>query len=55
MTLLKDASDVARGLVDLDHRYANIAGWQSLKDAGWLSRAAGACSTAAGVSFRQCT
>jgi len=40
MTLLKDASDIARGLVGLDRRYANIPGWQSLKDAGWLGRAA---------------
>jgi len=48
MTLLKDASDVARGLVGLDRRYANIPGWQSLKDAGWLGRAAEVCSTFAG-------
>ncbi|MPZ93898.1 MAG: hypothetical protein GEU96_03075 [Propionibacteriales bacterium] len=48
MTLLKDASEVARGLVGLDRRYANIPGWQSLKDAGWLGRAAEVCSTFAG-------
>lgn len=40
MTLLKDAADVVRGLVALDRRYSNMPGWQSLKDAGWLSRAA---------------
>jgi hypothetical protein len=48
MTLLKDAADVARGVVGLDRRYANIPGWQSLKDAGWLGRAAEVCSTFAG-------
>ena len=48
MTLLKDASDVARGLVGLDRRYANIPGWQSLKDQGWLGRAAEVCATFAG-------
>lgn len=48
MTLLKDAAEVARGLVALDRRYANIPGWQSLKDAGWLGRAADTCSTFAG-------
>lgn len=48
MTLLKDASDVARGLVGLDRRYSNIPGWQSLKDSGWLGRAAEVCSTFAG-------
>jgi hypothetical protein len=48
MTLLKDASDVARGLVGLDRRYSNIPGWQPLKDAGWLARAAETCATFAG-------
>lgn len=48
LTLLKDSSDVTRGLVALDRRYANIPGWQSLKDAGWLGRAAEVCSTFAG-------
>lgn len=48
MTLLKDFSDVVRGLVGLDRRYSNIPGWQSLKDAGWLGRAAETCSTFAG-------
>ena len=48
MTLLKDASDVARGLVGLDRRYSNIPGWQPLKDAGWLGRAAETCATFAG-------
>jgi hypothetical protein len=46
-SLLKDASDVARGLVALDRRYSGIPGWQSLKDAGWLGRAAEVCSTCA--------
>jgi hypothetical protein len=48
MTLLKDASDVVRGLVALDRRYSNIPQWQPLKDAGWLNRAAETCSTFAG-------
>ena len=48
MTLLKDASDVARGLVGLDRRYSNIPGWQPLKEAGWLGRAAETCATFAG-------
>lgn len=50
MTLLKDASDVARGLVGLDRRYANIPGWESLKDAGWLGRAAEVSSIFAGYN-----
>ena len=48
MTLLKDASDVARGLVGLDRRYSNIPGWKPLKEAGWLARAAETCATFAG-------
>lgn len=47
-TLLKDAADAARALVGLDRRYSNIPGWQSLKDAGWLGRAAETCATFAG-------
>lgn len=48
MTLLKDACDVARGLVGLDRRYAHIPGWKPLKEAGWLARAAETCATFAG-------
>ena len=48
LTLLKDASDVARGLVGLDRRYSNIPGWQPLKEVGWLGRAAETCATFAG-------
>lgn len=47
-TLLKDAADAARALVGLDRRYSNIPGWQSLKDGGWLGRAAETCATFAG-------
>lgn len=55
MTLLKDAPDVARDLVGLDRRYANNPGWQSLKDTGWLGRAAEVCSTFAGYDEPDCT
>jgi len=48
MTLLKDATDVARGFVGLDRRYSNIPGWQPLEEAGWLGRAAETCATFAG-------
>lgn len=47
-TFLKDAADVVRGIVALDRRYGNVPGWQSLKDAGWLGKAAETCSTFAG-------
>lgn len=48
LTLLKDAADVVRGLVALDRRYSNIPNWRSLKEVGWLGRAAETCSTFAG-------
>ena len=48
MTVLKDAAEIARGLVGLDRRYANIPGWESLKDQGRLGRAAEVCATFAG-------
>lgn len=48
LTLLKDAAGVVRGLVALDRRYSNIPDWRSLKDVGWLGRAAETCSTFAG-------
>lgn len=41
---------MARGLVGLDRRYANIPGWQSLKGPGWLGRAAEVCSTFTGYA-----
>lgn len=40
MILTKDAAEITRGLVGLDRRYANIPGWQSIKDGGRLGRAA---------------
>lgn len=45
--------DLAQGRLrrdpwSLDRRYSNIPGWQPLKDAGWLARAAETCATLAG-------
>lgn len=44
LTLLNDSANVARALVGLDRRYANIPAWQSLKDIGRLGRAAEVCA-----------
>lgn len=46
-TVLKDAADVARGLVLLDRRYDNVPGWVLLKQAVRLDRAAEATAMAA--------
>jgi hypothetical protein len=43
-TVRKDAAEIARALVGLDRRYANIPGWQPLKDRGRLGRAAEICA-----------
>lgn len=48
MTVLKDAAEIARGLVGLDRRYELIPGWEKLKDQGRLSRAAEMCATSCG-------
>lgn len=48
MTVLKDAAEITRGFVVLDRRYANIPGWQSIKNQGRLGRAAEACSAFTG-------
>jgi hypothetical protein len=42
--LLKDAADLARGLVVLDIRYRNVPGWQFLEQQGRLMTAATAVS-----------
>ncbi|RNL62707.1 hypothetical protein EFK50_13220 [Nocardioides marmoriginsengisoli] len=42
--VLKDAADIARGLVILDRRYSNVPGWVHFKNPGRLERAAEACS-----------
>ena len=39
-TVLKDAADLTRALVILDPRYANVPGWQHLKEPTRLGRAA---------------
>jgi hypothetical protein len=48
MTVLKDAAEIARGLVSLDRRYEGIPGWTKLEGHGRLGRAAEACATFAG-------
>ncbi|QZY27833.1 hypothetical protein [Nocardioides coralli] len=48
LTVIKDAADVVRAVVSLDRRYANIPGWQALKEPGRLGRAAETCATRAG-------
>lgn len=52
LTVLKDAADVVRAVVSLDRRYANIPGWQPLKEPGRLGRAAETCATWAGHTNR---
>lgn len=42
-TVIEDAADVVRALVSLDRRYANIPGWQPLKQPVRLGRAAETC------------
>ncbi len=48
MTVLKDAAEIARGLVGLDRRYEGIPGWEKVKDQGRLGRAAEICAAFAG-------
>ena len=48
-TVRRDAAEIAWALVGLDRRYANIPGWQSLKDQGRLGRAAEICAAQAGT------
>lgn len=50
VTVIRDAADVTRALVGLDRRYANIPGWQSLKNPGRLGRAAEVCAATYGPS-----
>lgn len=50
LTVIKDAADVVRAVVSLDRRYANIPGWQPLKEPGRLGRAAETCATWSGYS-----
>ena len=47
-TVRRDAAEIARALVGLDRRYANIPGWQPLKGQSRLGRAAEVCATHAG-------
>jgi hypothetical protein len=42
--VLKDAADIVRGLIVLDRRYANVPGWEFLKNPGRLGLAAEVCS-----------
>ena len=48
LTVIHDVAEVARALVGLDRRYANIPGWQQLKDPGRLGRAAEVCAAYSG-------
>lgn len=47
MTVLNDAADVTHALVVLDRRYHSTPGWQSLKNQGFLQRAATGCASLA--------
>lgn len=44
LALVHDAADITRALLALDRRYAKIPGWQPLKGAGYLARAAEGCA-----------
>ncbi|MGK2876675.1 MAG: hypothetical protein ACSLEW_13740 [Nocardioides sp.] len=48
LTVVHDAAEITRALVGLDRRYANIPGWQQLKDPGRLGRAAEVCAAYSG-------
>jgi hypothetical protein len=48
--VLKDASDLARGLVVLDIRYGNVPGWQFLEQKGRLMTAATAVAEGLGTT-----
>lgn len=48
LTVVHDAAEITRALVGLDRRYANIPGWQPLKDPGRLGRAAEVCAAYSG-------
>lgn len=51
MTVLKDASEVARALTGLDRHYAAaVPGWEPITDAELLGRAAVVCAAHAGYS-----
>ena len=43
-TVLSDAAEVTRALVVLDKRYANVPGWQEMRERGRLDLAARRCS-----------
>lgn len=49
-TVVHDAAEITRALVGLDRRYANIPGWQHLRDAGRLGRAAELCAAYTGTN-----
>ena len=44
LTVIKDTSEIIRGLIVLDRRYANIPGWKPLSGSVTLQRAAEACA-----------
>ena len=48
LTIVHDVAEVTRALVGLDRRYANIPGWQPLKEPGRLGRAAEVCAAYSG-------
>lgn len=49
LTVVHDAAEITRALVGLDRRYANIPGWQHLKEPGRLGRAAEVCAAFSGA------
>lgn len=55
LTVVHDAAEITRALVGLDRRYANIPGWQSLKEARRLGRAAEVCAAYIGYGGTDCT
>lgn len=44
LTVVQDAAEITRALVGPDRRYANIPGWQPLKEPGRPGRAAEVCA-----------
>ena len=50
LTVIHDAADITRALVGLDRRYANIPGWQPLKNPGRPGRAAEVCAATCGLA-----
>lgn len=51
LTVVKDAAEIVRGLLILDRRYDRVPGWESLRGALKLQRAAEACAFVSAADY----